>query len=363
MTLPKMAYFIHVDWNWIKQRPHFLFEELTQHYSIDLVYINRLLYNNKIKNEMNIKGEATINELLKLPFSSRYQLIHWIEKIVNSRIFMQGNNYEYIWITSPILMQFIPSDYLDNKIVIYDCMDDYLAFDVNKKNYEQNMKYEIDLLRKSKYVITSSDYLKQKLLDFYSHVLTVDPICVNNGISDAFLNKKPDVQQDLFSKENINIMYIGTVADWIDFTLLIQLLERFSNITITLVGPVDTKVPTHTRMVVKGPIPHHLLHKCAEEADAFIMPFKLTELIQAVNPVKMYEYLSFNKPVISIRYSEMDQFSPFVMLYSTGEELFNIVAKIRSFTIDIHIKQEIHEFLKRNTWRERAIKIKNTISY
>lgn len=357
-----MAYFSHVHWNWIKQRPHFLIEELSAYYTIDLFYINRLFYKYGIINEMNIKGNSKIRELQKLPFSSRLNLIQLIEKVINKRVIDDIIGYKYVWITSPVLLQFIPTDFLENKIVIYDCMDDYLAFDINKKKYNQNLKAEITLISKADYIITSSEYLKQKLIRNYSRYMNREPDCVNNGISHSFIQKTVNNISDLRKSEYINIMYIGTVANWIDFQLLLKTVERFSNIIFTLIGPVEAKVPIHDRIIVKGPIAHHLLPEYAAEADAFIMPFKVTELIQSVNPVKIYEYLSFNKPVFSIRYSEMDQFSSFVLLYSDEEELFSLIMRINSFTMNKNKLIEINNFLNKNTWKERASDINRILS-
>ena len=38
MKRKKILYIMHVDWNWIKQRPHFIAEELTTWYDIKVVY-------------------------------------------------------------------------------------------------------------------------------------------------------------------------------------------------------------------------------------------------------------------------------------------------------------------------------------
>ena len=40
-----------------------------------------------------------------------------------------------------------------------------------------------------------------------------------------------------------------------------------------------------------------------------IMPFKLNELVKSVDPVKLYEYINYNKPIISIFYQEIKRYS------------------------------------------------------
>lgn len=329
-----MLYLMHVHWNWIKQRPHFLFEEMTKHYSVDLYYVNRVFHKNKINNERKGYNEYTVNELYKLPYSSRSNGIRFLEKSINSRSFSGIKEYNYIWITSPVIMQLIPDGFLDNKIVIYDCMDNFMAFDINKENYHVNIKYEIDLIMKSSVVLVSSNFLKQVLINSYGQYLRSEPIVINNGISNIFINQNIMNLPDTHDHSFLNIMYIGTVARWVDINLIMRLLDRFANIIITLVGPIELNIPTHERLVVIGPVEHHLLPEYAKKADAFIMPFILNDLILSVNPVKIYEYLSFYKPVISIKYDEMNQFENFIHLYSTDEELFGIINNIESQIID-----------------------------
>lgn len=60
-------------------------------------------------------------------------------------------------------------------------------------------------------------------------------------------------------------MYIGTVARWVDINLIMRLLDRFANIIITLVGPIELNIPTHERLVVIGPVEHHLLPEYAKK--------------------------------------------------------------------------------------------------
>ena len=54
------------------------------------------------------------------------------------------------------------------------------------------------------------------------------------------------------------------------------------------------------------------------------MPFKLNDIIRDVDPVKLYEYISMGKPVISVYYKEVNQFRDFV--FSTfPDELIRIL--------------------------------------
>ncbi len=48
-----------------------------------------------------------------------------------------------------------------------------------------------------------------------------------------------------------------------------------------------------------GPIDDDKLYKNVQNFDCLIMPFKLNKLIFSVDPVKLYEYINYNKPIVS----------------------------------------------------------------
>jgi len=364
LKLPRMAYLMHVHWNWIKQRPHFIFEQLSNFYDIDLYCVKRLGFRYRIQNKFPVISHGNYIELVKLPYSARLLCIHWLERIINYNKLCGKNDYQYIWITSPIMLNFIPEDYLEGKIVIYDCMDDYLEFNAIKKKIEEHKNLERKLIIKSKLIFTSSAYLKQKILERYKEYITCDPICVYNAISEDFIKHVNTSTAGLTSKKTlINLMYVGTVAEWIDFALMLRVLDKLPNIKITLIGPIEIKIPKHPRLISQGPVEHHRLPEVAANADAFIMPFVRNELVMSVNPVKIYEYLSFLKPIICIRTKETERFLPYVSLYSDETEIIKILKDIDKLSIAIQNQaKEIKKFLAGNTWTNRISEITRAIS-
>ena len=80
------------------------------------------------------------------------------------------------------------------------------------------------------------------------------------------------------------------------------------------------------------PKKHNELQEICSGADAFIIPFKLNELIKGVDPVKLYEYLSFNANVISIYYRELEYFRPHIDFYNSTEEALNLIERLLKST-------------------------------
>ena len=85
------------------------------------------------------------------------------------------------------------------------------------------------------------------------------------------------------------------------------------------------------------------------------MPFRITPLILGVDPVKLYEYISFGRPVIVKYYSEISQFEPFVYFYYDEKSYHVLIDRLLTNTLPPKGKnKEIHDFLINSSWGVRA---------
>lgn len=362
LSKPKIAYLMHVDWDWIKQRPHFLYEGLTEYYQVDLFYIYKLIDTLKKceKNSRNVELDYKVFKLKKLPYSGKIRAFRKVERIINWKSIRCIEEYDYLWITSPIILDFLPLSLLKGKVVIYDCMDDFLSFYNNPQTIGRMKCLEWSLVSHSQLIITSSNYLFNKVISSYGEYMKTIPSVVNNGISSELLDSiKIGNSIKTFHSSPIyyKIMYIGTVGEWVDFDLILEVLYRIPQVKFTMVGPIDTKIPSHSRLEFIGAVKHEKLIEYATTADAFIMPFIINELVRSVDPVKIYEYIFFYKPIISIRYSEMDKFMPFVHLYSNEGQLMDLITNLIQGNLKMYSREDSIQFLYQNTWDARCKQI------
>ena len=87
------------------------------------------------------------------------------------------------------------------------------------------------------------------------------------------------------------------------------------------------------------------------------MPFKLNEIVEAVDPVKIYEYINFNKNIIMREYLEVERLKNYVYFYNDDIEFLNAIDEIEKNRIIKYNKCQRIEFLRENTWSKRAEKI------
>lgn len=348
---------MHVDWDWAKQRPHFLAEHLSVHHDVLVLYPYARARKNLVKNDR--AGVRAFPFFPIAPFG-RYLLLR---NIINGvwrtllRVMIKWYQPDIVWVSSPEIYTYLPKP-LPCKL-IYDCMDDILAFPTNLKRKNLLGALEENLIRASDYVFCSSNTLHSKLLirsgtvnKFYT---------INNAVEPSAFKNFPANPVRVKSDGRRILGYIGTISSWFDFEALLQIVNEFDSIEIHILGPSENLgivMSRHERIKHLGAVRHDTIPMYVDQFDALIMPFKVTDLIQSVDPVKLYEYIFFNKPIVSVRYEEIERFSEFIDFYSTHQELIFIINQYLSdgFKKKYSDTQRL-QFISLNTWSDRTKQI------
>jgi hypothetical protein len=260
---------------------------------------------------------------------------------------------DFIWITSPELLPYVRSS---NRKLIYDCMDDICEFHHNPVFRDVLENLEKSLLLRSSFVFASS---KQLINVLNSRVKYLEKIClIRNAFGGDILPVQ--VSSPLSQKTIYKIGYIGTISSWFDYDAINYCIKRVQNIEIHLIGPVEGEAAkkSHERICFHGAIKHGDLFNYCKDFDCLILPFKINKLIRSVDPVKLYEYINFNKPIASIYYEEIDRFSPFVYFYNEKESLYKLITTLitQGFPKK-YTDQERQDFLQENSWDTRVKEI------
>lgn len=352
----KILYLMHVDWNWIKQRPHFIAEGLAQSGTeIDVLYkptSKKYLTENKT----NLSSVKAIMMLRGQRFSF-IRILNQIIYKITVRYQLKTKAYDYVYITHPSL--FIND--LKSK-VIYDCMDDNIAFSMSEGQRNKILKLEKKLIEQSYFVIFSSDFLFETVSNRIGYKPSNCKI-LNNAINIPKIEIKNEIHKKT-NNEELVLTYIGTISDWFDVELLRQVQKRYTKkkIIFNLYGPVDSKAD-FSGFNLRGSIPHEKIFEIMSESDILIMPFILNELIKSVNPVKLYEYIYSGKPVIAISYGETQKFNEYVYLYEAKncDSFISCLDEIDKNGYKGKSEWEIaKKFVESNTWEHR---VKEIIEY
>jgi teichuronic acid biosynthesis glycosyltransferase TuaH len=282
--------------------------------------------------------------------------------LFRSSVFLKWYHPDIVWISSPELFEYLPKN-LSSRL-IYDCMDDVLAFPRNASRRDSLAANEKELINACSYVFCSSDSLRDKIVARVGQPEKC--FVINNAFEPSAFSCVLKDNKTEKKKGRYVLGYIGTISSWFDFEALIRIVNEFNSMEIHLIGPVENlgiDLPQHERIKYLGAMRHGDVQMHASEFDALLMPFYVTELIQSVNPVKLYEYVFFNKPIVSVRYKEIERFSEFVDFYTDHHELIAIINRYLcvGFRKKYSDAQRL-QFIGTNTWADRANQIQKYIA-
>jgi glycosyltransferase involved in cell wall biosynthesis len=372
--MKNILYLSLVDWYWIKQRPQHIAEILSKK-NYKITYLSRIswlsgkknvTYHSENENKEN-PYEFKENEnllIIRKKLLPKPNLFYPI-KLLNDKLMQKyiskldkSNKYDTIIVTHPLQVKYLNHSIIKDKLVIYDCMDDYKEF--HGVDREEVIEGEKKLMEFSHKIIVSSENLKEKITNNYNNVS--DKIYViNNGVDTSVFNlDKLNSASDVSLTNNndkIKLGYIGTINNWLDMKTLKSTALKHSNYEFYIVGPIDlgadvSSITGIENIIFTGAKPYYSVPNILMEFDIALMPFVVTEIIKSVNPVKIYEYMALGKPVITCSYSETEKLSELLYTYKTEEEFQKHIEEALRESNDM--KEKRISFAFKNSWENRV---------
>lgn len=154
--------------------------------------------------------------------------------------------------------------------------------------------------------------------------------------------------------------YMGTIAEWFDMSAIQILLESDESFEVVLAGRNYIQQLSHPRLHYLGIKKNSELPELIRQMDVCLYNFKKTKLLDTVNPVKIYEYLSMNKPVLAVNSRETRGLGNYVTLYDTPDEIKKLAAG--EWKRPFENRKELDAFVAENCWQKRAEKIEGILA-
>jgi glycosyltransferase involved in cell wall biosynthesis len=351
----RLLYLMHVDWRWIKQRPHFLAEEL-ERASIRVL----VLFIPSIRSRHFSKNPSSVRRI-PLPVVPRWMSTEaklWNQIVGRLIVALAVALFRptAVWITFPTLIQLLPDRRRRRLPLIYDAMDIAEAFFKSPNDAATIRAYEHETVHAATLITCSSPSIRDELINKFG--APAERIAVVRNAYDSRRCWSPEPRPRK-TGDHYRLAYIGTISSWLDLDALVGLLSRLPAVEVDLYGPSDVALPAIARLNFRGVIPHHRLQTVAAATDCFIMPFVITDLVRGVDPVKLYEYLAMRRPVICRWYEGLTPFASFVHFYHDAAELAAIVERLMSDSgaLDAHADKRLDSFLAINDWCTRVAAI------
>ncbi|MFX0560662.1 glycosyltransferase [Tepidibacillus infernus] len=309
-----------------------------------------------------------------LPFGNKIRVINkinqwWIAKTIKRALktkFSDGNQ-EPIQID---LYAFLPNavdllPYFNFRKVIYDCVDDHGAF-TGLINADLVYQMEKELMGQADLSFATAKQLMEDRKDWSKHFYLIP-----NGAeyehfaregkakgegkgTDAGIVEIPEVLQQV---PHPIVGFVGGISDWIDIPLVTRVAKQMPEVSFVFIGPVATNVDELKQLpnvTMLGAKPYQQLPEYIAHFDTCLIPFKINKLTESVNPIKLFEYLSAGKPVVSTPLPEVVAYQEVVEIAGNEEEMIEAIR--RTIQPSEKEKQRIEkrqEVGKANSWDAR----------
>lgn len=171
---------------------------------------------------------------------------------------------------------------------------------------------------------------------------------------------------DWVRKDRIKAGYYGALASWIDYELLKRLADE-EKMQIILIGVEHDDSLRNSGLLDRknvkyfGKKPYDTLAGYVHYFDVCMIPFALNEITEATSPVKLFEYMAMEKPVVSTALPECMKYDT-VMSVHSHEEFVNAVYDCWHGSQDQKRKEQLRQCAWENDWSAKARELKKCLA-
>jgi glycosyltransferase involved in cell wall biosynthesis len=270
---------------------------------------------------------------------------------------LEFNNY-ILWIGTPTAAFFL--DIFDPSVLIYNPVDRYSAFPF--ANSAKLVNYERFIASRSDAIICTADAIRKDLEQYNGNCYTV-----THGVDvDHFhsvLNNN-DVPEDIRNIRGPIIGYIGGLSERVDWDLLLDVAIRYPNANLVLIGKraMDgggeglAKLKKQSNVHFLSYKDYKVLPDYLRTFSVCLIPYVINELLLAVDPIKLREYLAVGKPVVSVDLPEVRKLQDVVYIGKNNKDFVEKIGKAINED-NRHLTEERIRVAWRSDWRVKIEEI------
>lgn len=369
----EFVYFAPIDWGYTWQRPQQLAGRLARHGR--LLYVNPLGVRTPHPQDVRRVAQRVVSRFgrradpqpgpsvrveslwLYLPFpasplATRLNAAR-LRALVRRWRAHDGGVVPVLWVGTPSAAVVEALEGLQPATVVYDCVDHVAAFQPGRPGPGE---VEVRLAGRADVVFATARSLYERM-----RALNPATVWLPNGADYAHFARARDpglpVPRDMIGIPTPILGYMGEIADWFDLELVDTLVREHPAWHVVLIGVVHT--PAAGRFLAR-PNVHYLGRKGYADLPAYVgcfdvclLPFRRTPLTEAVNPVKLYEYLAAGRPVVSTPLPEVARYGEVVTVAEPGEFGQAVARALRAADDPVAVARRL-AVARENTWEERV---------
>lgn len=352
------------DWDGVRSRQRYLMEALSRH--IPIIYLDGSRDGKGKVTLYQATSQVTVVRGLLSPmvsfklrnFEAPSRLwgwwhTRWIRRKYRKIIFFDSEN----WLRP---YRFIPHDRL-----VFDCIDP--CFDRSPTVLADFVAREIEVLNVSQAVFVTAESLMQFALQHNSSVTLLNNACSPDEYAPELVAAAE--RPEWWPQGSGQIAaYMGAI-DWrFDFDFALRAAIDHPELQFVFAGNMLAEVSSRSTELAALPnvrLPgrisvedgRFLLARC----DIGLIPFKLGEMNDAINPVKMYAYAYLGKPIAGSAVRELASRPEIAVTGKSPAEFSTAVSEALRRANDPEYRAKLLSFAAGNTWEQRAEEAWNVI--
>lgn len=287
--------------------------------------------------------------LIPLRWQLRRQITNEINNAVASLNF---TNKKVAWMTHPY--HYLYQGCAGECAIVYECYDEHV-FDSSGKRNKRTGLMESELARNAQLNIATAKPLFGKLA-----AVNKKTVLIPNGVMyDLFSqcqSSRVALSPELKMLKRPIIGMMGNLYHGYDFKLLNDIISKKKDWSFVFVGAVAenakrdvTNLSKHSNFHLFGWRAYEELPCFLKGFDVAIIPYKVNEWTNTINPNKVYDYFAAGVPVVATPIEELLRLKDCLCLCNSSEEFFQ--------GIESAVKGEMHDKI------QTAIEVAKNLSW
>ena len=217
-------------------------------------------------------------------------------------------------------------------LTVYEVRDDYAGLAIDSVARERMARAHARMLRSSDMVLAISERLVDDI-----RPARPDVELTGVGVEDEFFaaSEAPDASPIFSGIPRPRIGTIGNLNDRVDWELLERIAKSHPDWSVVIIGPVYRAGPTTSAAVERlrtlpnvhlpGAIEPEAMPAATAALDVCLIPYRISQAVERINPLKLYQYLAVGKPVVSTAIPAVRPFADVVAWTDTADAFVTAV--------------------------------------
>lgn len=185
-----------------------------------------------------------------------------------------------------------------------------------------------------------------------------DVFAMPNGVTTLDFEQRTQKPTEYMTMDGSIAVYVGALEPWFDTKLIDRCAAQLPHIHFVLIGPMQNLIkkwhpPANVHLLgsrQRDELPAYLQH-----ADVGLMPFdqeNFPELVDHIHPLKLYEYMMCELPVVSTNWAELRAFDhPAILCESADQFVAGVLTAIKESRAQ---RAAVKAFAVKSDWSGRV---------